>query len=110
MNMTNNVYYRRKKICYSENHYPTIKVDKITQNVHVLVWEEKHGKSPKGFEIHHKDFDKSNYNLSNLELMTLSNHRRIHAGWIRIKEVWVARPCRSCKEILPLDFHIREMP
>lgn len=42
---------------------------------HRMVWVLKHGGIPKGFEINHKDGNKSNNKLSNLELVTHSqNH------------------------------------
>ena len=74
--------------------------------VHVLVWESANGPKPKGYEIHHKDLDKSNYDISNLELLKLSDHRRIHAGWIRNNGIWIAKPCNRCEKTLPLgDFY-----
>lgn len=74
--------------------------------VHVLVWESANGPKPKGNEIHHKDLNKSNYELSNLESLTPSDHRKIHAGWIRSNGKWTRKPCNRCEKILPLsDFY-----
>lgn len=42
----------------------------ILKYVHRLVWEAFNGKVPSGFEINHKDENKQNNSLSNLELMT----------------------------------------
>lgn len=42
--------------------------------VHRLVWETFKGKIPKGYEINHKDHNKANNDLSNLELVTHSEN------------------------------------
>ena len=95
--------YKGDKIFYDKKGYPCVWKDNKTQKVHVLVWEEKFGKKPKGCDIHHKDFDKSNYYLNNLELLSLSDHRKVHANWVRYKGIWVAKPCKDCNQVLPLN-------
>ena len=94
--------YKGNVIWYDKKGYPCIWLKGKTKKVHVLVWEEKFGKKPKGYDIHHKDYDKSNYELTNLELELDFEHKRIHAGWIRNDTEWIAKPCTICKEILPL--------
>lgn len=47
--------------------------------MHRYVWTWYNGNIPKGYEIHHIDFDRSNNNISNLQLVSRSEHRRIHA-------------------------------
>ena len=42
----------------------------ITYFVHRLVWSAFHGEIPEGYEINHKDEDKTNNRLDNLELVT----------------------------------------
>ena len=83
--------------------YKCVCINGREYKVHVLVWESANGPKPKGNEIHHKDLDKSNYELSNLESLTPSDHRRIHAGWIRNNREWSHKPCNRCIEILPLS-------
>lgn len=46
---------------------------------HHLVWEQAFGSIPEGYEIHHKDGNKLNNSLSNLQLITRSEHARLHA-------------------------------
>lgn len=46
---------------------------------HHLVWEQAYGPIPDGYEIHHKDGNKLNNKLSNLQLLTRSEHARLHA-------------------------------
>lgn len=43
-------------------------------SVHRLVWSAFRGPIPEGLEINHKDFDRTNNRLSNLELMTPSQN------------------------------------
>jgi len=46
---------------------------------HVYVAEQHFGiEALKGFVIHHKDFIRSNNDISNLELMTQSDHMKLH--------------------------------
>jgi hypothetical protein len=45
---------------------------------HRWVWMNIHGKIPKGCHIHHKDKDRSNNSIENLELMNASCHLKLH--------------------------------
>lgn len=83
--------------------YPCIWLDNHSVRIHVMVWERENGPKPKGFAIHHKDRDKANFALGNLELVSESDHRKIHAGWIREEQTWIAKPCNHCKRILSLE-------
>ena len=69
------------------SRYRMIKVGKerVTLSLHVYVWLVATGawargerNMPEGHELHHKDFDPYNNDLSNLELMTKSAHRKLH--------------------------------
>lgn len=51
----------------------------IHERLHRYVWTYYNGLIPKGYEVHHKDMDKSNNDISNLELLTKSEHHKIHA-------------------------------
>lgn len=59
---------------------------KLKKRMHIFVWEYYNGVIPKGYEIHHKDFDKSNNDISNLELLTISEHRKLHADLLTNEE------------------------
>jgi len=74
---------------------------------HRLVWERAHGPIPKGMEIHHKDGNRSNNALTNLQLVTPQEHARIHAGWRQVDGVWI-KPCLRCGKVKILaDFNRR---
>lgn len=93
----------------SHKGYPFIYVDRKNIPIHVLVWERENGPKPPGTEIHHIDENKENYELSNLELLTNSDHQKVHAGWIREEGEWIAKPCTKCKKVLPLsEFYPRK--
>ena len=94
--------YKGYKIYYDKKGYPCIWLNGRDNKVHILVWEKQNRIKPKGYDIHHKDFDKSNYHIENLELLSFSDHKKVHANWIRIKGKWIAKPCKDCKNVLPL--------
>lgn len=45
---------------------------------HRVVWEEAHGPLPSRMHVHHKNHDKLDNRLENLEALTGSEHRREH--------------------------------
>ena len=64
---------------------------------HVLVWESKNGPVPNKMVVHHRDFDKLNNDIENLELVDALTHKRIHSGCeLRDGEWW--KPCGTCGE------------
>lgn len=56
----------------------TTKVNGKRQRLHRYVWEYYNGEIPKGYDIHHKDHNKDNNELDNLELISKSQHSRLH--------------------------------
>ena len=46
--------------------------------LHRYVWEYYNGEIPKGYHVHHKDHNKDNNELDNLELLTKQEHTQIH--------------------------------
>lgn len=48
------------------------------QLLHRAVWEAAHGPIPSRLEIHHRDGNRQNFALANLEAVTRSEHVRIH--------------------------------
>lgn len=63
--------------------------------VHDLVWEEEYGQIPPGMSVHHKDENKKNNDISNLELLDAVTHKRKHTGAILEKGIWKWK-CRKC--------------
>src|ERR1700746_2449098 len=62
---------------------------------HVLVWEHHHGPIPQGFTLHHKNGDKLDNMIENLELIDPLTHKRLHSGCELRNGVWW-KPCRKC--------------
>jgi hypothetical protein len=64
-------FYRTETGYYHNKHHSKL--------LHRFVWEFYNGEIPKGFEIHHLDCDKSNNGITNLALITRSEHAKLHA-------------------------------
>lgn len=47
--------------------------------LHRYVWQKHYGAIPKGFEVHHKDENKDNNEIDNLELLTKDKHLAWHS-------------------------------
>lgn len=52
----------------------------IRKRMHRYVWEFYNGEIPKEYHIHHKDGDKSNNNIENLEMILGRKHCKYHAN------------------------------
>ena len=63
----------------SSNGYPTIWNGSKNILVHRYIWEKHNGAIPKGYEIHHKDKNRCNFDLNNLMLVETTRHHREHA-------------------------------
>lgn len=63
----------------SGNGYPTFWDGEKNILVHRYVWEKYNGKIPSGYVVHHKDRNRLNYSIDNLELKSISEHHRHHA-------------------------------
>jgi hypothetical protein len=46
--------------------------------LHRVLWSAKHGPIAPGFEIHHRNGDKGDNRLCNLQLLSVSEHKRLH--------------------------------
>lgn len=91
------------KIFSDAKGYKIIWLDGKSVKLHVVAWERVHGRKPPGFEIHHIDFNKANYDASNLILLSASDHQKVHAGWTKTNGEWSHKRCSGCKNTLPLD-------
>jgi hypothetical protein len=49
--------------------------------LHREIWKDAHGPIPEGCEIHHKDGNPLNNDISNLECVTSEEHKAIHRIW-----------------------------
>ena len=97
-------------VFFDNKGYPSIWLNNKNIRLHIFIWERENGKKPDGYDIHHKDFNKRNFSLENLILLSKSDHRRIHTGWIRDNSGnWTHKPCSKCCKVLPpSDFYQRK--
>ena len=77
-----------------------------------LVWEHFNGPIPDGMDVHHRDENKLNNSPDNLELMFrsehVSMHRREKSGGYETRDGIEYKPCRECKEVIPLTAFYRK--
>lgn len=63
--------------------------------VHQLVWEESNGKVPCGYILHHKNENRLDNRLENLELTTRAEHCKFHIPRLGYRAP-VPKVCRLC--------------
>ncbi|WP_366129747.1 HNH endonuclease signature motif containing protein [uncultured Roseovarius sp.] len=70
---------------------------------HRHVWECAHGPIPGGYQIHHRDGDRTNNKIRNLEALLPQDHKREHCGhWTDQDGRWWKR-CTTCRRPAPED-------
>lgn len=62
-----------------KNGYIAITIYGKRNYMHRVVWEQYYGDIPNGFIIHHRDGNKLNNSIENLELISNAEHSRLHA-------------------------------
>jgi HNH endonuclease len=74
---------------------------------HVVVWEARHGPIPPGMELHHRNRDKLDNRIENLQLVTRLEHKRLHGGCILVGSIWW-KPCHDGGVLQPVDNYYRK--
>lgn len=72
-----NTIYNGHKV-YIDGKYPAIYLNNKNYHLHRYVWEQTYGPIPKNMVIHHKDFNRGNWDLKNLEMLTRAEHLKRH--------------------------------
>lgn len=74
------IFYRGLMVNFSSStKYPTVWDGNKNVLLHRLVWEDSYGKIPDGYEIHHKNKNRRDFRLENLELVEKKEHAKRHA-------------------------------
>ena len=60
-----------------DGYYECTTIDRLM--LHNYNWEKENGKIPIGYELHHKDLNKTNNQIENLQLVTPKEHTEIHS-------------------------------
>lgn len=84
---------------------------------HKLLYEQQYGKLPRGMHVHHKNGDKNDNRLENLEALTNQDHSRLHnkPGTNRKNHLHYICDCPVCGETfgieaVMLDWFIQTRP
>jgi hypothetical protein len=73
------ILYRGKKYTRRKNDYYAC-TSGTRQFLHRQVWIDSRGLIPQNYDVHHKDNDKSNNHINNLELISKSKHAIKYPG------------------------------
>ena len=84
----NVAFYNGHKV-YMNGKYPAIFLNGKNQHIHRLEWIKHYGDIPENCIIHHKDHNKLNWNIDNLELLNRSQHIFEHKDKVHRKGVKV---------------------
>ena len=69
--------------------------------MHRYIWEYYNGEIPKNCVIHHIDFDRANNDISNLQLMNKTEHRKLHEEYDKNhKKIFLCEICRELYEAI----------
>lgn len=87
----NGVLYRKN----NHGHYST------GQGIHQVVYRYYCGEIPTGYEIHHKDKNKSNNDIFNLQILTKAEHQKLHnqKGNVLVRKEEITTTCANCGKI-----------
>lgn len=66
--------------------------------LHRAMWRKKVGPIPKGFDVHHKDENKTHNALSNFECLSKSDHTHLYSP---LKKSIVPKKCVACDVVMP---------
>lgn len=85
------------------------RVQKRLRMEHVIVWEKANGAIPQGMQVHHRNGDKLDNRIENLEIMTALQHKRAHGGCTIVDGVEL-KPCSKCRTVYPVSDYYKNGP
>lgn len=69
---------KRKPYIIDSSGYRLVWVGDRYRPEHIVVWERAHGPIPPGYVVHHKNLNRQDNRLENLQLMTRAEHIALH--------------------------------
>lgn len=67
-----------------------------TRGLHQRIWNYFYGEVPNGYQIHHVDGNKLNNDISNLQIMTISEHQHHHNPKGTVNQILTTLVCEWC--------------
>lgn len=83
------IYYRNKGGYFTKNFC-----------LHSVVWFYCYGEIPAGYDVHHKDLNPANNDISNLHMLTKAEHHSLHNKLRSEKSFLENRICLVCGKII----------
>lgn len=98
-----------RKGTISKNGYRVITINGKRVYEHRLVWEKYYGEIPKGYHIHHKNGNKLDNSINNLELLSKQEHIRKHAieNSIGYQNIGIEPPNKTSLDIRKQIYFLR---
>lgn len=93
------LFYDGHKV-YMNGEYPAIYMNGKSHHIHRIQWLKFYDSIPNGCVIHHKDENKMNWSIDNLELMTRTEHILEHKDIVHRKGV----KCTATKNGITISF------
>lgn len=75
------------------------------KRMHVYVWEHYNGLVPNGYHIHHIDGDKSNNTIENLQLLSATEHEKLHGEMLTDEQIECARKNMMKASAASIEWH-----
>lgn len=80
------LFYDGHKV-YMNGDYPAIFLNGQNVHIHRLEWKKHKGEIPYGQIVHHKDENKLNWSIDNLELLSRGEHIKTHCDVVHRKGI-----------------------
>lgn len=75
------------------------------KRMHVYVWEYYNGLVPEGYHIHHIDGCKSNNTIENLQLLSATEHEKLHGEMLTDEQIECARKNMMKASVASKEWH-----
>ena len=77
----------------------------VRKRMHVYVWEYFNGPISKGYHIHHIDGDKSNNDIQNLQMLSATEHERLHGKMLTENQRETLRKNMAKATVMAKEWH-----